>query len=192
MAAIRQHLRRPTRRGPLRDTRGTAALEFAILAPLIITLLLGIMELGFVAMVDASLEMAIRQAARYGMVTPDADSKPRNDRIREIVESWVGRWLARPDDIDIRILSYPAFDNIGEPEPFQDDNDNGTWDPGEAYKDLNEDGTWNADMGTAGAGGREEIVLYEIAFARPTLTGIPILAGIDQWRFSRRTAVQNE
>lgn len=183
---------RARRLGCWRDDRGVSALEFAMLFPILLLLLLGTVEIAFIMMIDASLELAVRNASRYGMISPTSETASRDERIRTIVEDWLGRWLSDPAQITIDVRTYSAFDNIGEPEPFADDNGNGTWDAGEDYEDLNDDGRWNADMGTAGAGGREEIVLYDISFSRPTITGILTLAGIDRYEFGRRIVVQNE
>lgn len=182
----------PRRPGCWRDQRGVSALEFAMLFPLLLLLILGTVEIAFVMMIDASLELAVRDASRYGMISPATAAETRDQRIRDIVENWLGRWLSDPQDIAIDVRTYAAFDNIGEPEPFADDNGNGTWDAGEDYQDLNDDGVWNADMGTAGAGGREEIVLYDVSFTRPTVTGILTMVGIDAYRFDRRIVIQNE
>jgi hypothetical protein len=175
-----------------RDRRGVAALEFAMLFPILLILLLGTIEVGYVMMVDATLELAVRDASRYGMITPTEGTETRDQRIRDTVTGWVGRWMADPSVIDIDMLAYRAIDNIGEPEPFSDDNGNGVWDEGEEYTDVNGDHVWSADMGRASAGGREEIVLYTIDFSIPSLTGIPTLAGIDAFHFNRRIVVQNE
>lgn len=179
--------------GPLlTDTGGIAAMEFALVFPVLFLLLLGVVEMGFVMMIDASLERAVRDASRYGITGATPDGATRAERIREMVEERVARWLDNPNQITLDTRVYGAFDNIGEPEPFTDLNDNGTRDAGEPYDDLNGDGVWNSDMGAAGEGGREEIVVYTVEFSRPTVTGILSLAGIDRYDFSRRVVVQNE
>jgi Flp pilus assembly protein TadG len=58
--------------GPRRDCRGGAAIEFAILAPVLFTILLGTVEMGRMFYVRQALEYATEQAARYYMVTPGA------------------------------------------------------------------------------------------------------------------------
>ncbi|KJS36043.1 MAG: hypothetical protein VR70_14590 [Rhodospirillaceae bacterium BRH_c57] len=179
-------------RGILANTGGIAAMEFAMVFPVLFLLLLGVVEMGFVMMIDASLERAVRDASRYGITGAAPDGATRTERIREMVEERVARWLDNPSQITLDTRVYGAFDNIGEPEPFTDLNDNGTRDAGEPYDDLNGDGVWNSDMGAAGEGGREEIVVYTVEFNRPTVTGILSLVGIDRYDFSRRVVVQNE
>lgn len=50
------------------DRRGGAAIEFAILAPLLFTLLLGAVDMGRMFYVRQGLEYATEQAARYYML----------------------------------------------------------------------------------------------------------------------------
>ena len=57
-----------------RDRRGGAAIEFAILAPVLFTVMLGIVEMGRMFYVRQSLEYATEQAARYYMLNPTTDS----------------------------------------------------------------------------------------------------------------------
>jgi Flp pilus assembly protein TadG len=65
-------MRRPV--GLLRDRKGGAILEFALLAPLLFTLLLGIVEMGRMFYVRQALEYATEQAARYYMLNPTTAS----------------------------------------------------------------------------------------------------------------------
>src|SRR5215208_5591986 len=56
------------------DLRGAAILEFALLAPLMFTMLLGFVEIGRMFYVRQSLEFATEEAARYYMLNPTAAS----------------------------------------------------------------------------------------------------------------------
>jgi Flp pilus assembly protein TadG len=51
-----------------RDSRGGAILEFAVLAPVLLTLILGGVDVGRMFYVRQSLEYATEQAARYYMM----------------------------------------------------------------------------------------------------------------------------
>jgi Flp pilus assembly protein TadG len=57
-----------------RDTRGGAILEFALLAPLMFSMLLGLVEIGRMFYVRQALEYATEEAARYYMLNPTAAS----------------------------------------------------------------------------------------------------------------------
>jgi len=60
--------------GLRRDRRGGAAIEFAILAPVLFGILFGIVEMGRMFYVRQALEYATEQAARYYMLNPTTDS----------------------------------------------------------------------------------------------------------------------
>ena len=60
--------------GLRRDRRGGAAIEFAILAPVLFGILFGIVEMGRMFYVRHALEYATEQAARYYMLNPTTDS----------------------------------------------------------------------------------------------------------------------
>lgn len=51
-----------------RNERGAAAVEFALVVPILLLLLIGIMNFGFVFAQQISLNNAARQAARYAVV----------------------------------------------------------------------------------------------------------------------------
>jgi Flp pilus assembly protein TadG len=56
------------------DRRGGALIEFAVLAPVLFTILLGIVEMGRMFYVRQALEYATEQAARYYMLNPTSAS----------------------------------------------------------------------------------------------------------------------
>ncbi|MBL0916675.1 MAG: pilus assembly protein, partial [Sphingopyxis sp.] len=56
--------------------------------------------------------------------------------------------------------SYESFTEVGKPEPFTDRNGNNRYDTGECYEDMNGNSNWDADRGTTGNGGADDVVLY--------------------------------
>jgi Flp pilus assembly protein TadG len=56
------------------DRNGVAAIEFAVVAPLLFTLLLGIVDVGRMFYVRQSLEYATEQAARYYVLNPTSST----------------------------------------------------------------------------------------------------------------------
>jgi Flp pilus assembly protein TadG len=147
-------------RGLLGCRRGTAALEFAFVAPLLIMTVAGVIELGMMLFVDSLLEGGVRSASRFGITGYTPPGVSREDQIRQIiVENSAG--LVQPADLTITILSYPNFASVGQPEPYVDANGNGAYDVGESYTDVNANAQWDTDMGAAGAGGSGSVVLYK-------------------------------
>jgi Flp pilus assembly protein TadG len=175
----------------LADRRGMVlTVEVAMLLPMLLLLTAGAIEAGLMLMTDASLEMAVRMASRYGIT--GAGGADRETTIRKIILAGVGRWMGDKGTLTLDMKVYTSFDNIGKPEPFVDANNNGTWDEGETYTDSNKNGHWDPDMGIAGAGGAGDVMLYSVTISRPGFSGVLGIAGITQLTFSRQMAVQNE
>ena len=168
---------------------GNAAVEFALVAPLMITTFVAVMEIGMVLGVQAMMEGAVRYAARFG-VTGQNDTE-RLQIIGDIIaDRTIG--LVDLDDATVDILTYGSFDDIGAPEPFVDAAPfNGVYDSGESYTDINGNGQWDPDQGKKSAGGASEVVLYRILYTAPTLTGLVdhLVGGI---LLSASIAVRNE
>ena len=57
-----------------RDRRGSAAIEFAMVLPIIVTMMFGTMELGRYFLTFSSISSATEQLSRYVMIDPDATS----------------------------------------------------------------------------------------------------------------------
>lgn len=173
-----------------RDGRGVSAIEFALLGPLAITLLIGILELGMVFLVSGSLENAVLASSRFGITGNAPDGVTREDIIRNLIDrNTFG--LVDQEDVQIDTIVYDNFSDIGKPEPFADTNGDGEWNPGESFTDVNGNGQYDTDVGLAGLGGAGDIVLYRIQYRISTLTALfdPFFRTIDH---SAAVAVRNE
>ena len=67
-----------------RDRKGAAVVEFAVVAPVLIMLLLGMIECGRMIMVQQSLTTAVREGARSAIIEGTSDSTAKN-----VVESFL-------------------------------------------------------------------------------------------------------
>lgn len=65
----------------LSDCRGAAALEFALIAPVLIAMLLGIAMLGMLFLAQAGLRSAVEDAARYATIWPKPSQAQIQTRI---------------------------------------------------------------------------------------------------------------
>lgn len=84
-----------------RDGRGAAAIEFAVLGPLLFTILLGIIEMGRMFYVRESLEYATEQAARYYMVNPAAAQSDVTQALRAAMVGGMGSDISTPTYSDV-------------------------------------------------------------------------------------------
>lgn len=174
-----------------RDQQGTTAVELALISPVLVTILFGIIELSVAMFVNTVVEGGLRDASRIGLTGMDTGGVSREQSISNIVND-ASLGMVNLTPADITALIYPSFGDIGRPEPYDDINGDGQYTStsfshggtaypnGEPFEDINGSGVWENDMGQAGLGGPGEIVLYTIQYNWNLLSGqmIPILNGI--------------
>lgn len=175
------------------DRRGSAAVDFAIIGPALVVMMVGILEVAMLMMTQTLLQSAVADAARAGLTGQPGDGLTRAELVRLAAER-VGGNLIDPGRLALETLVYQSFTSIGEPEPFTDVNSNGVHDAGEPFTDVNGNGSWDSDQGQSGLGGPNDIVLYRITYAwqpmTPFLRGL--LPGDGTVELSASFAVRNE
>lgn len=188
--------------GPARDgllrlwrcQRGTPAVEFALMAPPLVLILLGIVEVALVTAGHVLIEGAIRQASRYGITGYVPAGTTRINYLKQIVGKDTAG-LIDAEQLTITYQIYSSFANVHQPEPYVDQNGNAKHDAGEPFTDINGNAQWDADMGAAGLGGPGDIVAYTISYDWPVITDLlkPLL-GDDNGliRLTARVVVRNE
>ena len=149
-------------------------MEFAIIAPVLILLLMGITEFAFIMLASNVLESATAISSRLGSTGYTANGTSREDTIMQSIQQHAGELL---DTSKVTIASkyYSQFDQINQPEPWTDTNHNGVPDPGE-WVDVNGNGVYDTDMGTAGYGGANDIVVYTVSYPWTIMT--PIMSSL--------------
>lgn len=96
----------PRRRPAAR--RGAAMLEFAIVAPLLVLLLIGIIEYGRFFFLYNALITAVREGARLGAVTPTATPEERTAALDGITAAVRTRIVdPRANDADV-VITLPS------------------------------------------------------------------------------------
>lgn len=173
-----------------RDRSGAALLEFALVAPLLLVLLIGTIEVGLAIFVGSSIEAAVLQASRFG-ITGSNSGMPRAEQVREIIRDRTFGFVDM-DEAEIETLVYTDFSSVGEPEPYVDENDNGSYDDGEDFTDVNGNAQWDQDMGAAGLGGAGDVVLYRVTYDWGIVT--PLIRSLmgQSIRHVSTVAVKNE
>lgn len=103
--------RRPIRIQPavLQDERGIAAVEFAIVLPLLLILVFGIIEFGFAFYIKQVVTNASREAARAGIV--QAAARPTKTSIEGVARDYIGTagWDKSKASVDIAINQASAW-----------------------------------------------------------------------------------
>lgn len=172
------------------DKRGNTAVEFGMLFPALLFILVGLMEFSVFFWLDAVLENAALHASRYGITGNTQSGMTREESITQAIHDNTYN-MVDVNDLTITTLVYDNFSDIGQPEPWADANLNGQYDAGETFTDVNGNSVWDADLGTAGSGGAADIVVYRIEFTSSGLTGLlsPVL---DNMKHEAVVAVRNE
>lgn len=191
MCKLKRHIGAPLRH-PLRDESGIAALEFAMVTPVLLLMLMGIIELAMIMFTTAVMESATNITSRLGKTGYVAEGTTREQQIIDSVANRTAG-LLDPEKITIDSKVYSDFNNIGQPEPCLSPTSSpcpGT--PGVHFIDINGNGTWDADMGKAGLGDAGDVVVYTVSYPWHVMT--PLISNIigDPFDLTVRTVVRNE
>lgn len=65
------------------EERGAAAIEFGIIAPVLLLMLLGLLQLGVMFNAQAGLKNAVAEGARYATIYPNPSDTQIRDRITD-------------------------------------------------------------------------------------------------------------
>ena len=172
----------------MRDERGATIIEFAMILPALCVLLLGIFELGYrsyaASVVQGALHEAARMATVGGVPMDDID-----ERVRARLSNFAGHGI-----VEIETSSYYEFSGVATPEQITSDSDPiGEYNEEDCYLDTNRNGQWDADSGSDGLGGSEDIVRYQVSLTVPTIVPIGGLLGwSDENRIAGSTVLRNQ
>lgn len=199
MSRMVQSLRRPRRsslRTLLRCRRGASLVEFALVFPVLLLFVIGLLEVGMMMFIQSAMEGGLREASRFGITGRTLSGETREESIRRILEeNTLGLIDLSPGQAKISLKTYDSFNDIGQPEPFTDKPPfNGKYDVGEPFVDLNGNAQWDADRGREGVGASGEIVSYTVEYRWRPLTGLisAFVGDGDGIPMSASTAVRNE
>ncbi|MFO1255644.1 MAG: TadE family protein [Sphingomonadaceae bacterium] len=159
---------------------GISAIEFALVAPVFFSLIIGIFDLGQMAYGTSVLNGAVQKAAR------DSSLETANTMV---ADNMVKRQLAPifPNaTFRSTRTSYFDFVDIGRAERWNDANNDGTCNNNEAYVDENSNGQWDSEMGVDGNGGANDVVVYRFTVTYRTTFAIPFMPS--QWNDRSLTA----
>ena len=159
----------------IRQSEGAAAVEFALIAPMLIMVIMGMFDVGYTLYANVTLQGAVQQAARKATVESGQSTWSLMDNA---VKRQVG--LVVPNaNVTFNRKAYSNFSDVGMPEDYTDVNGNGQCNAGEPFEDANGNGLWDLDRGANGMGGARDAVLYTVTVTYPrpfpmaTLIGLP-------------------
>lgn len=174
--------------------KGATVIEFALIATVLLTFLVGFFELGLLFFANTVLEGATNLGARISRTGNIPDGVDPEDYIRGVIRQRAAT-LLDPARITIEITSYGGYENIGQPEQcFIGNCTTDTTGAGE-FEDANGNGHWDADQGrTDDSGGRSSVVLYKATYPWEMFTpliGNLMTNGSGVFTITAITAVKN-
>jgi hypothetical protein len=167
------------RRGSLvADASGATLMEFTLVAPVLLLMLLGFIDFAHWMYVRSVAIGALEGVARGAGV---GGAKVDPATYEQAVEAQIHR-IAKDATFTWSKKSYYQFSGINKPEKLVSDvNKNGVYDPGDCWEDLNPNGIYDINPGRTGIGGPDDIVYYQLTVSFTPLIPIggflPLLSG---------------
>ncbi|RVT43121.1 TadE/TadG family type IV pilus assembly protein [Sphingobium algorifonticola] len=173
----------------LRDERGLSAVEFALISPVFLSLLLGGADMAHSLYMNSVLEGILQKAGRDASLETGTETA-RQAQIDALVTARV-KELARAANVTVTRRYFKDFTKAAQAvgETFFDGNANGVCDAGEAYQDTNNNNVRDADGGDSGQGGAKDTVIYTADISYPRLFPMYKMVGLPATVNMRATTV---
>lgn len=145
-----------------RDADGVTVVEFGLIAPVLVLLVMGVVEMGLMMTGQAVLDNAAFIASRTGKTGYADSDKTQAKTIAAAIQKAAASFLDS-SKITVTSTAYSDYDSM-QPEPFTDTNNNGVRDSTESYTDVNKNGVYDKNDGTTGYGASGQVVLYTATY----------------------------
>jgi Flp pilus assembly pilin Flp len=154
---------------------GVTAVEFALVTPVLLLVLMGGMDVSRSAYVSSVLYGAVQKAGRdSSLETGGGAAASIDSKILSVMKP-----LASDGVLTVSRKSHQSFKRAKRAETYTDKNANNTRDALECFEDTNGNGVWDADGGKAGLGGADDIVVYTATFTYPRTFPMAGLMGMN-------------
>lgn len=140
-----------------RDRDGVTLVEFAIVGPVLILMIMGLFDIAHSQYTSSVLYGAMQKAGRdLTIETASAQESNIDTRLREQVASV----MPNGAQVTIEKLSHFDFADVGMAEDYTDQNGDRVCNANEPYVDSNNNSRWDANRGRSGIGGARDVVMY--------------------------------
>lgn len=160
----------------LRQDRAISTVEFALVAPVLLLMIMGFFDLAHREYATAVLQGSLQKAARDSTLeTGTAKAADLDAAVKKQVTKILGQNAVFDTP---KRLSYTDFGGVGVAETYVDKvPKNNKYDKGECFQDVNGNATWDSDLGKSGNGGAEDVVVYQQTVTYPRLFPMAKLLG---------------
>lgn len=170
----------PLARRLRRDRDGVSAIEFTLIAPVFLMLIMGIFDVGQMGYGLSVLNGAVQKAAR------DSSLETSNTEAADNLVKKQVKGIFPGATFHSTRTSYYDFVDIGRAERWNDANNDGDCNNHESYVDENGNGRWDEEIGVQGNGGASDVVIYRFTVTYKTTFAIPFMP--NQWNQRNLTA----
>lgn len=177
----------------IKDQAGATIVEFGLISTVLVTTLLGFMDLGHSLYVQSVLQGTVQKSARDATLESgkvDVQQQLLDAAVRERVQL-----LAANSTVTFSRRYFRDFTKAAQAtaEAFQDINANGLCDNDEPFQDNNRNTVWDRDGGDDGQGGAKDDVVYTVKMTYPRLLPIARLVGLpENVTVEARTVLENQ
>lgn len=173
-----------------RDDKGNTIVEFAIVAPVFIIMLLGVFDVAHTLYSSSVLQGVMQKAGRDFTLENSGSNKGA-------LENWVTNRvqdIAPSATVTFTQQAYFDFADVGQPETWNDSSPaDGLCNNNEPYEDANDNGQWDADRGASGLGGARDAVLFTADVTYDRLLPMAELIGLPNTvTLSSSTVLRNQ
>jgi Flp pilus assembly protein TadG len=138
-----------------RDERGSPALEFVLVLPAALLVMLGLGDLTYQAYLQSVLTGAVQKAGRDSTIQ-GSNTTALDQNVKNAVLA-----VAPKATLSSSRVNYDNYSAVA-PEPYTDSNHNGVRDAKECFSDVNGNGQWDTDPGSSGPGGASDVTIYKM------------------------------
>lgn len=172
-----------------RSERGATLVEFAIVAPVFVVMLIGMFDIAHTLYASTMLQGTMQKAGRdFSLENATSNQQPVEGFVTAQVHA-----IAPKAVVTFDRKAYFDFADVEQPEAYDDINGDGICNNDEPFEDDNNNGQWDEDRGEAGFGGARDAVLltatatYDRLFPMAGLIGFP-----DQVVLEATTVLRNQ
>ncbi len=176
-----------------RSSRGATAIEFALAAPVLCIVLLGLCDALFNLYMQTTLQGVVQKAARDSSL--QANSTPTSEATLDAaVAAQIHNLLPSATvPTPTRVYYNTYADAARKSEPWTDTDHDGLCNHGEPYTDENNNGSWDPDLGLTGAGGAKDKTVYTVTVTYPRLFPLAKFIGLPNTvTLTASTVLQNQ
>ncbi len=174
-----------------RDERGATLMEFAFVAPVMLLVIMGLLDMTYRLYATAVLQGAVQKAARDSTLegaTTAAAITAVDQKVKDVFKEVNGAVTDASYTFTRR--NFDSFTNAGKKEPAT--GPGGLCATGFTYVDNNNSGSWD-DGGNTGQGGADDVTLYTVQVRYRSLFPINGLFGAsDDQTIIASTVLRNQ